>query len=292
MSSPDVSPKGAVGGLPPRCHPRGRRGHRRIPLEPAPLTYRAIISIARPVAYLVSKQHWMGGEHIPTRGGVVIAGNHLSYFDPIAFGHYINDHGRHVRFLGKEEVFRVPVFGTLFRAAGQIPVRRESVDASKAFSEAQQALRDGQCIAVYPEATTTMDPDLWPMSGKTGAVRMAHAAGVPLIPVAQWGPEQVISPDARRIHLWPRRTMYILAGTPVDLSALDAAPEDPEILARLTDELMRRIADLLAILRGEPAPAQLMDRAELRARQREEALQLAAKAQRQRPRRWERRSRG
>lgn len=288
MSTPNAPGSGET-ALPARCHPRGRRGHQRIPLEPAPLIYRIIAGIVRPLSYLFSKQLWMGGEHIPARGGVVIAGNHLSYFDPIAFGHFIHDHGRHVRFLGKEEVFRVPIFGTLVRAAGQIPVRRESADAARAFAEAREALASGQCIAVYPEATVTMDPDLWPMSGKTGAVRMAHDAGVPLIPVAQWGPQEVISPDARRVHLWPRRTMRILAGPPVDLSPLDDAPDDPVILARITEELMRRIADQLAVLRGEPAPEHLMDRAELRARQRQEAEQLAQKAQRQRPRRWEQR---
>jgi len=218
----------------------------------------AAVLLRRPLLVL-TKRDWRGAEHLPREGGFVVCTNHVSHFDPLVFAHFVFDNGRLPRFLGKEGVFRVPVVGTILRGAGQIPVYRESNDAAKAFSAAVEAVRNGECVAIYPEATLTRDPGQWPMTGKTGAARVALATGAPVIPVAQWGPQEVLSPYARMLRLVPRKTMHMLAGPPVDLSAYADRPIDAQVLREVTEEIMAAITALLEQIRGEKAPAERFD---------------------------------
>lgn len=249
----------------------------------APFAYRAIVGALRPILMLITKRDWRGGEKIPQTGGLLICGNHLSYFDPLAMAHFINDHGRQPRYLGKEEVFRIPLFGSLIKAAGQIPVRRESPDAAIAFAAAEQALRNGDCIVIYPEGTITIDPDVWPLQGKSGAIRLALRTGVPIIPVAQWGPQEVISPQGKGFRIFPRKTMHIRVGEPFDMSDLRGTDPDAATIQRDADRLQMRITELLAEIRGVPAPAELHSRAEIKEQQRREAAARMAKKARKTP---------
>jgi len=180
--------------------------------------YRLAALLLRRPLIVLTKRDWSGAEHLPRQGGCVAVTNHVSHFDPLSFAHFLYDNGRLPRFLGKEAIFRVPVIGTILRGAGQIPVYRESADATKAYTAAVDAVRAGECVAIYPEATITRDPGLWPMTGKTGAARVALVTGAPVIPVAQWGPQDVLYPYGKRLRLLPRKTMHLRAGPPVDLS--------------------------------------------------------------------------
>jgi 1-acyl-sn-glycerol-3-phosphate acyltransferase len=212
-----------------------------------------------PILSLVTKRDWHGREHIPRRGGCIIAVNHVSEIDPLTVGHFVVGSGRAPRFLGKVEVFNVPVLGRLIRSAGQIPVYRQTTDAAKAFSAAVEALEAGRCLIFYPEGTITKQPDLWPMVGKTGAARIALTTGCPLIPVAQWGPQDLLAPYARRPNLFPRKVMHITAGPPVDLGDLASQPVTVATLQLATDRLMTAITALLAEIRGEAPPATRFD---------------------------------
>ncbi len=218
-----------------------------------------VVHVLRPPMRLFTKRDWRGADHIPASGGCVIAFNHVSDFDPLAAAHYVFDNGRLPRFLGKAEVFRVPVIGHILRAAGQIPVYRQSADAAKAFSVALEAVESGRCVIVYPEGTITRDPGLWPMVGKTGAARIALATGCPLIPVAQWGPQHVLAPYSRRLRLFPRTVMHVSAGAPVDLDDLVGQPLTTALLKEATERLLTAITTLLQELRGERAPAVRFD---------------------------------
>jgi 1-acyl-sn-glycerol-3-phosphate acyltransferase len=189
----------------------------------------------------------------------VVAVNHVSEFDPLAAAHFVYDNGRLPRFLGKAEVFKVPLVGQVLRSAGQIPVYRQSKNASKAFRAAVSAVRSGGCVVVYPEGTITRDPGLWPMVGKTGAARIALATGCPLVPVAQWGPQELLRPYDWRPRLFPRKVMHVRAGTPVDLSDLANDPITPDLLVVATDRVMTAITRLLEDIRGEQAPAMRFD---------------------------------
>ncbi len=137
---------------------------------------------------------------------------------------------------------------------GQIPVYRNSVAAADAFRSAVDGVRAGKVVAIFPEGTITRDPDLWPMRGKTGAARVALETRCPLIPVAQWGAQEILSPYGHRPSLFPRKTIRVLAGPPVDLDDLYGRPIDATVLREATDRLMDRITELLEQVRGETRP--------------------------------------
>ena len=221
--------------------------------------YRLAAVILRPLMMVLTKRDWQGVEHLPATGGVIVVTNHVSHADPIVFAHFLFDNGRLPRFLAKEVLFRVFFVGQVLRGAKQIPVYRESADASRAFSAAVAAVRDGECVAIYPEATLTRDPGQWPMVGKTGAARVALETGAPVIPVAQWGPQELLAPYAKKPHLLPRKTMHLRAGPPVDLSDLAGRPIDAPLLREVTERLMAAITALLEEIRGEQAPATRFD---------------------------------
>lgn len=218
----------------------------------------AVVLLRRPLLTL-TKRDWRGTEHLPHQGGFVACTNHVSHFDPLAFAHFLYDNGHLPRFLGKAAIFRVPVVGTILRGAGQIPVYRESADATKAYTDAVDAVRRGECVAIYPEATITRDPGLWPMTGKTGAARVALVTGAPVIPIAQWGPQEVLPPYSKRLRLLPRKTMHLAAGPPVDLAEFSGRRMDAETLRLVTEKIMTAITVLLEEIRGEPAPAVRFD---------------------------------
>jgi 1-acyl-sn-glycerol-3-phosphate acyltransferase len=218
-----------------------------------------VVSVLRPPLMLITSRDWRGGEHIPSEGGVVLAVNHVSEVDPLPFAHFVYDNGRIPRFLGKAEVFAVPVVGAILRSAGQIPVFRKTADASKAFSAAVAAVERGEAIVLYPEGTISRDPGLWPMVGKSGAARIALTTGCPVIPCAQWGPQEILAPYARRPHLLPRKKMRIGAGPPVDLDDLRGKPMTPELLAIATRRIIAAITARLEEIRGERAPAERFD---------------------------------
>ena len=207
---------------------------------------------------VLTKRDWRGGEHVPDGGAVVVV-NHVSHVDPLVFAHFLYDHGRLPRFLAKDSVFRVPFVRTVLRGAKQIPVLRESGNAAAAYAAAVDAVRRGELVAIYPEATLTRDPDLWPMVGKTGAARVALETGAPVIPVAQWGPQEMLPPYTKKPHLLPRRTMHVRAGPPVDLTDVAGREPDADLLHEVTERIMAAVTDLLVEIRGEQPPAVRFD---------------------------------
>ena len=221
--------------------------------------YRLAVVIIKPLLVVLTKQDWRGAEHLPATGGVVVVTNHVSHVDPLTFAHFLYENGRLPRYLGKDVLFRIFFVGAVLRGAKQIPVYRESADASQAFSAAVQAVRDGECVGIYPEATLTRDPGLWPMVGKTGAARVALETGAPVVPIAQWGPQQLLAPYAKRPKLFPRATMHVWAGPPVDLAEFQGRPIDGPLLHEVTERIMAAITGLLEEIRGEQAPAVRFD---------------------------------
>lgn len=225
----------------------------------SPPAYRFAASIVRPLLMSLTKREWSGAEHLPRGRGFVAVSNHISHVDPFIFAHFLNDAGIVPHFLGKVEVFRIPVVGSILRGAGQIPVHRESGQASDAYGAAVAAIREGKCVSIYPEGTVTREPGLWPMRGKTGAARVALETGCPIIPIAQWGAQKILAPYGHRPSLVPRHTMRVRAGRPVDLSDLDGRPVTAEVLADATERIMVALTTELEVLRGEKAPAGRFD---------------------------------
>lgn len=218
--------------------------------RPLPPVLRVVVAVLRPIFMVTMKRDWRGEEHLPREGGYVIAANHLSYIDPFVLGHWLVDHDIVPRFLVKDPLFKVPVIGRLLGRAQQIPVYRGTGAAADSLRAATDAVSEGGIIAIYPEGTMTRDPAAWPMSGRDGAVRTALATGAPLVPVAQWGPQDVIWPYRREFRLLPRKTMHVRVGAPIDLGDLDANATEHQIHTA-TERLMDVITALQAEIRGE-----------------------------------------
>ncbi|HLS45345.1 MAG TPA: lysophospholipid acyltransferase family protein [Ornithinicoccus sp.] len=221
-----------------------------------PLGYRGVIATLRPALARITRQEWSGGEHLPDSGGFIVAGNHISEIDPFMVGHFLVNHGWAPRFLAKSGLFEVPVLGRALLGLGQVPVYRGTRNASDALRAAAQAVKDGDCVFIMPEGTLTRDPGLWPMKAKSGVGRLALMTGAPVIPIAQWGAQNLLAPYARRpTGLFSRHVMHVKAGPAVDLSDL-AGRTDSAAAVEATERIMDALTGLLAELRGEEPPAE------------------------------------
>ncbi|WP_422734100.1 lysophospholipid acyltransferase family protein [Micromonospora sp. WMMD558] len=215
---------------------------------------RFAVVLVKPVMTVWTRRAWRGMEHLGRSGGMIIVPNHISHADPLVSAHFIYDSGRWPQFLGKASVFRVPVIGWILHRCKQIPVERGTVDAVKSLDALVAAVREGGAVVIYPEGTTTREPHLWPMKGKTGAARLALATGAPVIPLAMWGPERIFDPRTNRLSPRPRIPVSVVAGPPVDLSPWTGATPTKAVLEEMTDAIMLRLRDLLAEIRDETPP--------------------------------------
>jgi 1-acyl-sn-glycerol-3-phosphate acyltransferase len=221
--------------------------------------YRFAAGVIRPLLFLVTRRDWQGQENIPATGPAILVVNHISYMDPLVFTHFIFDNGRAPRYLGKESIFRIPFVGRVLRGAGQIPVHRETESAREALLKAVAALKAGEVIGIYPEATITRDPNLWPMTGKTGAARLALMSGAPVIPCAQWGAQRLLPPYSKRFHLFPPKLVHVHAGPAIDLSQWLGKSDDQDSLTEVTIKMMSTITSMLAQIRQETPPESPFD---------------------------------
>jgi len=216
-----------------------------------------------PLMWLLTTIRREGSEHLPRDGAFVIAPNHTSNLDPLVVGIAVYRAGRSPHFLGKASLWKVPLVGALLRATRQMPIERGAVNRNAdPLRTAKQCMAEGAGVIVYPEGTLTRDPDIWPMRGKTGAVRLAIATGVPLIPAAHWGTQALLPPYAKLIRPFPRKTITVRFGEPLDLSRFEGKPLDSKALAEATRMLMDAITALVQQLRGQTAPVKRWDPAE------------------------------
>ncbi len=214
------------------------------------------VMILRPLLRLPIRHEWQGRENFPKTGGVILAPNHLSYADWPTVALFSDAYGhRFPVFMIKAPIFRVKFIGTLLYKVGELPVYRGRGDAGLVLKQAEQALAKGACVIVYPEGTASRDPDLWPMVGKTGAARLALTTGAPVIPVAHWGAQAILPYGTKKPHLWPRKTVRMVAGPPVDLSAYAGQRLSASVLRAATADIMADITALLAKIRPGTPPA-------------------------------------
>jgi 1-acyl-sn-glycerol-3-phosphate acyltransferase len=210
--------------------------------------------LVKSLMLVLTKRTWLGMEEVPAEGPVIIVANHVSHADPFVLGHYVYDSGRWPVFLAKASVFDVPVAGAILRAVKQVPVSRGTIDAVKALDAAVAAVRAGDCVIVYPEGTTSKEPGLWPMRGKTGAARLWLATEAPVVPVCMWGPERLFDPRTRRLRPVPGTPVTVVTGPPIDLSKWAGATATTATLQEITDHIMLVLRDMLREIRGGTPP--------------------------------------
>lgn len=199
------------------------------------------------------RYHHLG--RIPRTGPAIVIANHISHVDPPLLARFVVDAGRKPRFLAKKSIFDVPVVGRVMTKMGQIPVNRGTTAAADSLAAAVETLRQGHVVVMHPEGTVTRDPQWWPMSARTGAARLALLApDVPVIPVGQWGVQEMVDLYHKKVRLIPRKEHHILAGEPIDMRRFAGAAPTAETLRAMTDTMMIAVRELVAELRGETAP--------------------------------------
>jgi 1-acyl-sn-glycerol-3-phosphate acyltransferase len=212
--------------------------------------------ILHPGLRALMRFRWSGKENIPKTGGIILAPNHMSYADWGSIALFSDGYAkRYPVFMIKSAIFEVKVIGPLMYKFGQLPVFRGRGDAGLVLKKAEQALKAGACVHVYPEGTATRAPARWPMTGKTGAARLALTTGAPVIPIAQWGAQEILPYGSKKPKLWPRKIVRMVAGPPVDLSAYQGQRLGASTLQAATVDIMADITALLAKIRQETPPA-------------------------------------
>ncbi|WP_086825477.1 1-acyl-sn-glycerol-3-phosphate acyltransferase [Allokutzneria sp. NRRL B-24872] len=213
-----------------------------------------------PATRVLARRKFLDQDKLPKEGAVLLVGNHISLLDPPYTAVYVHQAKRVPRFLAKDSLWKIPLLGPILRGAGQIPVSRGTADARNSLEAANKALREGKVVTIFPEGTLSRDPDHWPMVSRTGVARLAveHCVNgsVPVLPLVHWGTQQVMDRTRKLPKLFPRRTVVVRVGDPLDLSKFQGRALDNELLREVTDHLMGEVRDLLAEVRGEPAPTE------------------------------------
>jgi 1-acyl-sn-glycerol-3-phosphate acyltransferase len=218
---------------------------------------RFAVCLIKPLLLLFTRRDWRGQQHVPAVGGVIVAANHISHADPLTLCDYLLYGVRRIpRFMAKDSLFKGRgLVATVMRGAKQIPVYRRTADASLALRDAVAALDRGECVVIYPEGTVSRDREKWPMQARTGVARLALLSGAPVVPVAQWGAQEMLDSYRRPgLRLVPPARVSVVAGPPVDLSAYRGQEPTAEVLRAATSEVMHAITGLVEQVRGERAP--------------------------------------
>ncbi|WP_406282505.1 1-acyl-sn-glycerol-3-phosphate acyltransferase [Nocardia sp. NBC_00881] len=201
--------------------------------------YRTIVGLARTVFFLEGLKFAVkGDEHIPARGGAVLAVNHTGYLDFTYAGLPARTPKRYVRFMAKKEVFDNKISGPIMRALNHIPVDRSA--GADSYQAAVEYLRRGELVGVYPEATISRSFEIKEL--KSGAARMAIEAEVPVIPIVIWGAQRV----------WTKGFPKRLGRTNTPISITVGEPIQPiQPAAELTAELRSTMQDMLLDLQKD-----------------------------------------
>jgi 1-acyl-sn-glycerol-3-phosphate acyltransferase len=209
--------------------------------------YRFAEFTLRPPVALWFNWRFEGTEHVPAEGPVLVACNHISYFDPLAHALMLIKSGRRPRFLAKSELYDNWVLRHVLEGAKQIPVERGSGSAAPVES-AKDALREGEAVMIYPEGTVTSKSDFTPMEGRTGVARLTLATDVPILPIAVWGSQAIWQREGAR-DLRFGRPIWLKAAPPMDFSEFDGRQDDPQALRTVTDLVMDELTRLVLDLR-------------------------------------------
>lgn len=196
----------------------------------AELVYPPVIGVAKTLwRYLGLKLTVTGQENIPDEGGAIVAINHVGYLDFALAGTAMLSSKRYVRFMAKKEIFDNKIAGPLMRGMHHISVDRSA--GSSSFVAAMRALRAGEFIGIFPEGTISTSFEIKEI--KSGAVRLAMGAGVPIIPMIVWGSQRIWTKGLPRNLKRRKVPISIAIGKPIWFTKEDNV-EESEVALRST----------------------------------------------------------
>jgi 1-acyl-sn-glycerol-3-phosphate acyltransferase len=210
--------------------------------------YSSVITVARGLFAAQGLKFTMHGtDNVPRSGGAVMAINHTGYMDFTYAGLAAVPSKRLVRFMAKDEVFKHRISGPLMRGMHHIPVDRDAGAAS--FRAAVKALKDGEIVGVFPEATISRSFEL--KEFKSGTVRMAASAGVPILPTIIWGSQRVWTKDHPKRLGRSRVPIILSVGEPIAVTRKDNADAITELLRSRMIELLHAAQAEYPVLTGD-----------------------------------------
>lgn len=214
-----------------------------------------------PLTRILGRRRYVGVEKLRMEGPALVVANHISHLDPVFDVVFIRKSGAIPGVLAKASLWKIPVVGRVLRSTRQIPVERGRGAGQTALEEATERLKQGRVVLIYPEGTVTKDPDRWPMKPRPGVAALALAGDYPVIPVAHWGTHEVYDSYAsgRKFRPFPRTTIHVVAGDPIDLSEWRGKPVDTRAIRDVSYLIMTRIRDMVAVLRDEQPPTEFFD---------------------------------
>jgi len=202
------------------------------------LTYPPVIITAKAAFKAIGLRFQMTGtEHIPRTGGALLAVNHVSYVDFVLGGFAAQPSKRLVRFMAKRELFDHKFSGPLMRSLHHISVDR--AEGGQSYYDAIRYLREGELVGIFPEATISRSMEIKEL--KSGAMRIAADAGVPIIPVILWGTQRMFTKDHPR-DFSRGKTIAITVGEPLHPSGTDPVTGTRELhvaMSRLLDQTIK-----------------------------------------------------
>lgn len=230
----------------------------------APRLWRTLMAVDRAVIALTGRLEVTGD--LPELGRpMLMTANHIGNLDPLVFIAACQKRRVAPRFVATGGLFDTPVLGAAMRRSGHIRADRGKVNAAEAFEHVVASLtKDPRPVLLYPEGRLTLEPDMWPERGKTGAARMALASGATVVPISQWGAHEAMCYGMVRVEglrdLWilfsswlrairRRPVLRVHFGAPVDLS--DLSVNQVGDAARARDRIMRAVTEGLATLRAD-----------------------------------------
>ena len=228
-----------------------------------PFVMRLVAYILGPLLNLLLRVEVKGKEKLPTKGAYILVFNHVTHLDALVVA-YATFFGlkRGPHFLAKGGLFSIPILGPLLIAAGQVPVYRNGRRNVEPMDAAYKFLEAGHVITIFPEGTLTREPNGWPMRGKTGSVRMALEAGVPIYSVGQWGSEVILPTYTKKLRPKPWHKVHVQIGEEIQLDKYRGRKLSNDELREATAVVMKAITKQVEILRGAKAPAELYDPAQ------------------------------
>lgn len=236
----------------------------------SPRLWRALMRVDRAVIALTGRLVVTGDVPNPHRDRpMLLAANHIGNIDPLVVLAACHQRRISPRFVATGGLFDTPVLGEVLRRSDHVRADRGKATAAEAFGQVVEALAaDPRPVVVYPEGRLTLEPDMWPERGKTGAARMALASGADVVPISQWGAHEAMCYGMVHVEsardLWillsswlrairRRPTLRVHFGAPVDIS--DLSPDRVGDATRARDRIMRAVSDGLAELRSDEPDA-------------------------------------
>jgi len=232
----------------------------KVPKHERSLAFVIVAAILAPIIRLMFRVKTSGIENLPKSGAYILVANHMSYLDPLAFAYSVYIHMKRTpHYLAKEALFRIPVIGKLLPKVGQIPVYRSGRSNQEPLAAAKEFLKAGQIMVVFPEGTLTRDPNLWPMRGKGGAIRLAIEMDLPIVPAGHWGVGDVLGAYTKKFRPNPFHKVEVKIGKPMSFAHLKKDGVSNEEMALATNQVMLEVARIVGELRGEEPPKTLWD---------------------------------